>query len=136
MTNVQEVLIAESSEAFSAELCSNFQKEYRVTCCYDGLEALKLLKVHTFDILILDLMLPRVDGITILKNLNSNRPLIILAVTTMTNSYIELSLHDLGVSYLMMRPCRADVLMRRTENIIRNSEIIQIQDNRMLSGRF
>lgn len=135
MVIVQEVLIAENSEAFSAELCAQFQKHYKATLCRDGLQALHILKTHRPEILILDLMLPKLDGITLLNKLKSERPPVILAVTTMTNSYIEQAVRELGASYLMLKPCSAGAVLRRTEDIIRRQKIPEIPDSQMLTAR-
>ena len=44
---------------------------YSVDCCYDGQQALDLLDVETFDLVVLDLNLPHVDGMTVLRQLRT-----------------------------------------------------------------
>lgn len=56
------------------ELCDAIARSlrnlaYSVDCCYDGQQALDLLDVETFDLVVLDLNLPHVDGMTVLRQL-------------------------------------------------------------------
>ena len=55
---------------------------YEVTSAYDGAEALKAVHNEYFDLIILDVMLPEIDGITVCENIrlfNSEIPILILS---------------------------------------------------------
>ena len=100
------VLIADSSEDF----CLALQDILRWTCtvrtCTGGSRTLKLLSDLHPDVLVLDLMLPELDGISLLKALSAagRRPLI-LATTCLTSDYIISTTQALGVDYLLVKPC-------------------------------
>ena len=55
---------------------------YEVTSVYDGAEALKTVHNEYFDLIVLDVMLPEIDGITVCENIrlfNSEIPILILS---------------------------------------------------------
>ncbi len=56
------------------------QEDYEVTCAYDGEEALSLAREGNFDIILLDVMLPKVDGFSVCQQIRdfSNVPIIML----------------------------------------------------------
>lgn len=67
------LLLAEDEMALSRVLVTILEKnEYSVEAVYDGTSALKHLETEIFDGAILDVMMPGVDGITVLKTLRKN----------------------------------------------------------------
>lgn len=100
------VLIADSDES----CCKQLQETLRWICdvhtCCTGTEALSLLSSLHPDVVLLDLMLPQLDGISVLKALRgSGSHPVILASTCLVTDYILETAEKLGVSYLMMKPC-------------------------------
>ena len=64
------ILIVEDEQALCDAIARSLQNlAYSVDCCHDGQEALDLLDVEAFDLVILDLNLPHVDGMTVLREL-------------------------------------------------------------------
>ena len=98
-----KLLIADASEPYTDALSDIFRHEFELKICHDGETALEMLLSFTPDILILNLMLPFKDGLTILQE-SAHRPRVILAVTPYANSYIEQTAINLGVQYIMIMP--------------------------------
>lgn len=64
------ILIVEDERALCDAIARSLRNlAYSVDCCHDGQEALDLLGVEVFDLVVLDLNLPRIDGMTVLKAL-------------------------------------------------------------------
>ena len=64
------ILIVEDERALCDAIARSLRNlAYSVDCCHDGQEALDLLDVEAFDLVVLDLNLPRIDGMTVLRNL-------------------------------------------------------------------
>ena len=65
---------------------------YEITSAYDGAEALKAVAKEHFDLIILDVMLPELDGITVCETIrlsNPDIPILILApVTAVPTGYL------------------------------------------------
>lgn len=64
------ILIVEDERALCDAIARSLRNlAYSVDCCHDGREALDLLGVEVFDLVVLDLNLPRIDGMTVLREL-------------------------------------------------------------------
>ena len=66
--NKRKVLIADSSEDFRCALADTLHGIYHIRTTADGNQAMQLLRSFLPDILIVDLMLPGLDGITLLQH--------------------------------------------------------------------
>ena len=64
------ILIVEDERALCDAIARSLRNlAYSVDCCHDGQEALDLLGVEVFDLVVLDLNLPRIDGMAVLREL-------------------------------------------------------------------
>lgn len=104
--DIRKLLIADGSEEFRSALADMLQGKYHVRLCGDGQEALSLLRGFRPDILVLDLMLPGLDGISLLQTAAEEQICpIVLATTRFITDYISDSVDRLGISYVMVKPC-------------------------------
>ena len=128
-----KLLIADANEEFRTALSDALQGTYYVRTCCTGSDALELLHSFNPDILVLNLMLPEIDGISLLEAsvLSGIRPMV-LATTPYQNSYISDSLARLGVDYVMLRPCRIPFTVGRIRDLSRrlNPPVIAPADPR------
>ena len=108
---MQKLLIADSSEAFSSKLSGELDAQFEIITCSDGQKALDLLPSCQPDILILNLMLPYVDGLTVLQE-SSFRPSIVIAITMHMSAYVEQAVHTLDIDYTMVAPSPEAVATR------------------------
>ena len=103
-----KVLVADGNESFCESLEDLLREQgYDVigTAC-EGDRAAELLQGQMPDVLILDLLLPRRDGISILKELpKENRPKILL-LSAFATDYIASVTASYGVDYLLLKPAR------------------------------
>lgn len=108
---MRKVLIADSSDVFTSALAAALRKDFQVITCADGQTALELLAESQPDILILNLMLPYVDGLTLLQETIYHPP-VVLAVTMHMSAYVEQAVSALGVDYTMLAPSVKSVVHR------------------------
>ena len=108
---MRRMLIAITSEATSADL-SNTLSQYEVHTCNAGTEALAMLEVLQPDILILDLMLPYMDGLTVLR-ISRFRPSTILARTNLITAFVLRSAAELNVQDVLLIPCTTRYIIDR-----------------------
>ena len=76
-----KILIVEDNKKLLETIEKELKKHFEIECCEDGEEALYLIKQDIYDLVVLDLMLPSLSGIDILKNIRNNHidtPVIIL----------------------------------------------------------
>lgn len=95
--------------------------------CYtadDGVDALMVLKNHPMDLMILDIMMPSIDGFSVCKMARemSNLPIIIL--TAKSGEEDKLKGYDLGADDYMTKPFSPKVLLAKTNALLRRTSAI------------
>ncbi len=84
----------------------------------DGKEALEMVKTQNFDIIILDLVLPHIDGFEIIeqaKNINKNTKIIV--VSSLSSETFIKKATAFGASYYMLKPVSEDLLVKRVKDL-------------------
>jgi len=116
---MHRLLIVDASEAYTDALEDILQNEFELLICRDGETGLEML--HTFqpEALIINLMLPFKDGLTVLQE-SRHRPRVILAISPFINAYIEQVACDLGIQYLMILPTVNALRVRLMDMIAAN----------------
>ena len=64
-----KILLVEDQKDLREILEKRLKKEYSVDSCEDGEEALDFLSVYSYDIVLLDIMLPKLDGMEVLRRM-------------------------------------------------------------------
>lgn len=101
------------------------KQDYMVVGTQDGSKAMDLIKTHNPDLLILDLMLPNKDGLTILKELREQSewgslPVIIL--TARDTEFDKVLGFDVGADDYLTKPFSIKELAARVKAVLRRSE--------------
>lgn len=105
------VLLVLQSEDFRLVLQDVLKHQYRIFSARDADEGAILLQYRP-DILLLDLFLPRTDGLTFLEKNHAQLPSTILLFTTLANSTILKTAYDLGVNAIFLKPCSLTSVQR------------------------
>ena len=121
MDNLTTVFIADNGEDFSAGLTAALNRNggFRIVgTATDGEAAIALIKERAPQILVLDLMLPKQDGISVLKAISTmeKKPLV-LAISGFITDYVASAAANLGVRYLMLKPCDMTAVVDRLEEL-------------------
>lgn len=98
-----KLLIIDASEPYTDALAEVFKHEFDLQICRDGASALETLLSFAPDILILNLQLPYIDGLTLLQQ-SAHRPKVILAITPCVDPYIIRTAAAVGIQYMMIMP--------------------------------
>ncbi|QSZ26698.1 response regulator transcription factor [Aceticella autotrophica] len=96
------------------------QEGYSVDIAQDGLDGLELAKMNIYDVIVLDIMLPKIDGIQILnklRNLKINTPVLMLTAKDTTEDKIKGL--DTGADDYMTKPFEISELMARIRALLR-----------------
>lgn len=114
-----KLLIAEGDDAYRADLEALFCQRCIVQACSDGGEALRLLSEFEPDMLVVDLMLPKMDGLSLIQELRKmDSQTMILAQTSFSSPYVTAWLQKLEVDYVMMKPCKLEAVDGRVQDFI------------------
>ena len=128
------ILICEDEIDLADGLCAILKgNKYSVDVVYDGEEALTYLEAENYDAVVLDIMMPKVDGITVLKTIRENGnsiPVIMLtAKSELEDKVVGL---DCGADDYLTKPFEVKELLARLRAITRRKE--NITDNVLTFG--
>ena len=109
-SNIQELI----SEFLSAE-------GYQVDTANDGLEGIQKFKQGSYDLVILDIMMPKLDGLAVCRNIRevSNTPIILL--TAKSQEEDKLLGYELGADDYMTKPFSPKVLLAKAKALLRRT---------------
>ncbi len=135
MEHATTVFIADSAEEFCSGLTAALQRAdgfLVVGTAGDGEQAIRMIGERKPDVLFLDLMLPKKDGLSVLKAIaDMDRRPLILATSTFVSPYVANAAASLGVRYLTQKPCDLTDLMDRMEELL-GGEIIRFPAQRRM----
>lgn len=114
------LLIVEDEESLREALKLNLElEEYEVTTVISGTAAIRAVKQEYFDLIILDIMIPEMDGLTVCENIriqNNDVPILFLSARNTSNDRIE-GLKKGGDDY-MTKPFDLEELLIRVDKLI------------------
>ena len=97
------------------------QDDMKVDCAYDGEEALNLARENTYDMILLDIMLPKLDGFEVCRQIREFSDVPIIMLTARGDERDELLGFDLGVDEYISKPFSPKILVARVEAILRRT---------------
>lgn len=104
------------------EYCYN--ENYEVTEANNGEEALQLIDKEHFDLLILDIMMPKLDGFSLCKQIkDKNIPIIILSART--DEFDKLMGFELGIEDYVTKPFSPKELMARIKVVLKRNKQLE-----------
>lgn len=118
------ILLVEDEENLQEALKLNLELEgYEITGAYDGAEALQAIQKEHFDLMILDIMLPEIDGITVMETVRLSNPDLPILVLSAKNSSADRVLGlKKGADDYLTKPFNLEELLIRVSNLIKKSE--------------
>ena len=123
----QSILLVEDEENLHEALRLNLELEnYEITSAYDGAEALKKVQQEYFDLIILDIMLPEIDGISVMESIrvqNNEVPILILSAKN-TSADRVLGLKK-GADDYVTKPFNLEELLLRVQKLIEKNKKMQ-----------
>lgn len=101
----------------------DFIKEagYDVTLAADGVEALAAYSEHAFDLILLDIMLPKIDGYSVCEVIRQKSDVPIIMLTALDGEQNQLKGFDLQVDDYITKPFSMPVLIRKIAAVLRRA---------------
>ncbi|KRN74500.1 hypothetical protein IV73_GL001236 [Weissella kandleri] len=120
-----KILIVEDDEALSETVKNTVQSLGETTQVYDGREALFEIQSGIYDLVLLDVMLPEMDGFTILKRAREEFPKLPILMLTAKDE-LEDKMHgfDLGADEYITKPFYKEELLARAKALLRQAGLI------------
>ena len=116
------ILLAEDERSLSRAVIALLERNnYSADAVYDGEEALAYLEAGNYDALILDLMMPKVDGMTVLRRLwEAGNPIPVLILTAKSEVDDKVLGLDTGANDYLTKPFSTQELMARIRAMTRS----------------
>ena len=120
------LLIAEDEKSLSRALAAILTRNnYSLDTVYDGEAALEYLEATNYDGLILDVMMPKMDGWEVLKTVREHSKVPVIMLTARTEETDELKGFEYGADEYISKPFSPKILVARVEAILRRSGVNQ-----------
>lgn len=118
---MNKILIIEDEESILMPLEDNLRLEgYEVSCARDGLEGLSMASDRSFDLIVLDIMLPKLDGFEVCKRLRQDRVMTPILMLTAKSQEVDRVLGlELGADDYVTKPFSSRELLARIKAILR-----------------
>lgn len=115
----KKVLIVEDEREISKITRAYFEKSgYEVFQAFDGEEALEVFKSEDFDLITLDIMLPKVNGFEVLKIIRSSSLVPVIIITALDDEENILKGYELKVDDYVPKPFNPKVLVAKANNLL------------------
>ena len=127
MHSKSTILIVDDDEMAKASLREELEKDYIVLDAYNGIQALKILNDHEVAAIVLDLIMPEMDGIGFLEEFNKKqeyKKIPVIVATSNDDEAMEQKCLELGVWDFVMKPYKPVLLEFRIKNVIDKSRMI------------
>lgn len=125
---MKRLLIADATAIFSKPMAKQLKNEFVVKTCDDGNRALELIRKFDPDILLIDLQLPNMDGLSVLRALRAaGCDTKVVAITGLVDDYICAELTRLQVSNVYRKPCLLGAVVSCIRDLA-NAEDAQSED--------
>lgn len=117
------ILLAEDEPSLNETIRLNLELEgYRVTSVADGKSALKTFKSERFNLVILDVMMPEMDGFTVCESIRlENNSVPILFLTAKNTGADRVQGLKLGADDYLSKPFNLEELLLRVQNLLKRS---------------
>lgn len=129
--NKLKVLIVDDEPDIVEMLLYNLEKEgFETFTAYDGLEAIQKAQKYKPHLIILDIMMPKMDGIQVCQQLRENSEFaigktIIIFLTARSEDYSHIAGLEVGADDYITKPIRPKVLITRIHTLLKRFNIIQ-----------
>ncbi len=110
------------------------KEDYTVCTAHDGEEALQVFKIEAPDIIILDIMMPKLDGNGVCREIRKTSDVPIIMLTAKGETFDKVLSLELGADDYIVKPFEPKELIARMKAILRRSEVkTDNSDNKIVS---
>lgn len=127
MGNIVKILVADDNRSLCQMLHDYLQTQenlHVVGLAYNGMEAWEMIQNHEPDLVIIDLVMPGLDGLGVLERINArpsaNRPKVII-LTAFGQESLTHQAMMLGVDYFILKPFDLEILGKRIKSLTQES---------------
>lgn len=128
-----KILLVDDEEDILEFLSYNLEREgFQVTTALNGLEAIEKAKAELPHLILMDVMMPEMDGITAVEHIRKIRGLdntLIVFLTARAEEYSQIAGFEAGADDYVTKPIKPKVLVKRVIALLRRSKIANIKNS-------
>ena len=131
---MQKILVVEDDLDIQ-ELLKNFLQEvgYEISLASDGVEALSVFSAAQFDLVLLDVMLPKIDGFAVCEFIRKQSQVPIIMLTALSGEEEQIRGLDLQVDDYITKPFSMPILIRKIAAVLRRSNGPQEDEHKTIA---
>ena len=137
MTHKLSILLVEDEKNICDFISTSLSaQDYRISTAHTGKEALPIITSQCPDLILLDLGLPDMDGMEIIRQVRtwSSVPIIVLSARTQEQEKVRA--HDLGADDYLTKPFGTEELLARIRTALRHTRTLTANDQLANTGKF
>jgi DNA-binding response OmpR family regulator len=120
-----KLLVVEDDRDTSDGVCEYFNEAgYEVTPAYDGEDALKQSEANPYDLILLDVMLPKLTGLAVLHELRKKSNVPVIMLTAIGDEYTQVASFDGMADDYVTKPFSIVLLEKRVEALLRRGKSV------------
>jgi DNA-binding response OmpR family regulator len=129
-TDTPRILLVDDEDSLQKLLSYPLRSDgYEVVAAADGQEALDRFDEGQFDLVVLDVMLPRVDGFDVCRKLRARSAVPIIMLTAKAEEFDKVLGLELGADDYITKPFSMREFRSRVKAVLRRAELVQRDDN-------
>lgn len=126
MTATRRILVVEDEKAIREAVCAYLEKEgYWVTTAADGIAAIDEFDKHQFDVVVLDLMLPKASGEEVCQTIREGSDVPIIMLTAKGELEDRVAGLELGADDYLVKPFSPRELVARVRALLRRANVTE-----------
>lgn len=132
---MKKILIVEDDNNINNLLSDLLESEYEVTQAFAGSEARRLLLDTSFNLILLDLMLPGVSGEELITEIRTEKPTPIIVITAKNDPTVLSEVFDAGANDYIAKPFNTVEVRARIKNQLRQSSSDGTETSILIAGK-
>ena len=115
-----KILIADDNRQITSILEEYSKKEgYETVVVYDGLQAMEKIRSNSFDIVLLDVMMPKMDGFEVVREIRKESDIPVIMITARGEDFERIMGLDIGADDYIVKPFSPQEVMARVRAVLR-----------------
>lgn len=122
MEDQTHILVVDDQQEISDALCEYLERNgYTATSASDAVEARKLLTEDTYDLVVLDIMMPGENGLSLCRHLSENTDIPVILLTALADDTDRIVGLEIGADDYVTKPFNPRELVARIRSVLRRS---------------
>lgn len=129
MKNTQTILIADDDANICELVRLYLEKEgFETVVCFNGERALEIFREGGINLAILDIMMPKADGVTVCREIRKESKMPIIMLTAKGETFDKVLCFELGADDYVVKPFEGKELVARVKAVLRRSAMTEKED--------